>query len=239
MTTERISSSIILDPSLILARNSIQNTFDTVKGLSRLDNTLKFYYPKSLLRMPGDSAFSQERFGEYFLHNAYPAKPADINRLIDIHSDILSGFEATQQDMTRHSQVSKNLREDLYYLEEPFNTYVIDILMEEWIFLQEHSWVVSRIKKPFNRFVDAGAVCLQFGSRAVNTIMTKTLKKNDNEILSKVDRLRAFGKWVAVGGAAVIGVLNNPMISIPIATIAGFSLLFDPSEGQIWESDNE
>ncbi len=230
MTTERSSNGVMLDPSLILAQNSIQKTFWTMRSLKKEDFRLKFYYPRSLLRMVNDKAFSREKLSEYFLFNAYPAEPKEIQTQLQENLNILSGFEARSQDIERHSEVYKNLREDMSYLEEPFGEYVLEILIEEWIFLQEQSWIVSRIKKPFNRFVEAGSVCLQFGSRAANRMINRTLRRNADELVSKVDRLRAFGKWIAVGGPSVVGILYNPVIAVVAPFMAGFFLLFDPSD---------
>ena len=230
MTTERISSSIMLDPSLILAQNSIQNTFKTIKSLNKEDPRWKFYYPASLLRMVNDIEFPQEKLSEYFLFNAYPAEPSEIRMQLKKNANILSGFEARRQDIERYYEIYNNLREDLSYLEKPFDEYIFKILIEEWIFLQEESWIVSRIKKPFNRFVDAGSVCLQFGGRAADRMINRTLRRSNDELISKADRLRAFGKWIAVGGPSVLGILNNPAIAVAVPFIAGFFLLFDPSD---------
>jgi hypothetical protein len=188
--------------------------------------------------MVNDRAFSREKLSEYFLFNAYPAEPVEIRTQLQENSNILSGFEAKNQDIKRHSEIYKNLREDLSYLEEPFGEYTLGILMEEWVFLQEQSWVVSRIKKPFNRFIDAGSVCLQFGGRAADRVINRTLKRRSSELVSKVDRLRAFGKWIAVGGPSVLGILNTPLIAVVALFIAGFFLLFDPSDYNtgIWQN---
>ena len=136
---------------------------------------------------------------------------------------------AGHQDIGRYSDITKNLQSDLSYLEEPFGAYILNILIEEWIFLQERSWIVSRIKKPFSRFIDAGSVCLQFSSRAVDRIINRTLRRGNNELVSKVDRFRAFGKWIAVGGPTIIGPFINPMLSMIGPLAAGYFLLFDPA----------
>ncbi len=108
MTTERISNSIMLDPSLLLARNSIQNTFWTMMSLNKEDSCLKFYYSRSLLRMVNDRAFSREKLSEYFLFNAYPAEPVEIRTQLQENSNILSGFEArnqTSRDILRYIRI--------------------------------------------------------------------------------------------------------------------------------------
>ena len=229
MTIERISSGIMLDPSLILAKNSIQKTFQTIRSLKKEDPRLNFYYPQSLLSMVNDKSFLREQLGEYFLFNAYPAERKEILIQLEENSNILSGFEDRNQDIGRYSELTKNLQSDLSYLEEPLGEYILNILIEEWIFLQEQSWIVSRIKKPFNRFLDAGSVCLQFSHRAVDRIVNRSLKRENNELVSKVDRLRAFGKWIAVGGPTVIGTFIDPKFYMISPLAAGYFLLFDPA----------
>lgn len=229
MTIERISSGIMLDPSLILAERSIQKTFQTMRHLKKEDPRLKFYYPQSLLSMVNDKSFFREQLGGYFLFNAYPAERKEILMQLQENSNILSSFEVRSQDIGRYSAITKNLQSDLSYLEEPLDEYILNILIEEWVFLQEQSWIVSRIKKPFNRFLDAGSVCLQFSSRSVDRIVNRTLKRGNNELVSKVDRLRAFGKWVAVGGPTIIGEFINPAFFMISPLAAGYFMLFDPA----------
>ena len=89
MTIERISSGIMLDPSLILAERSIQKTFQTMRHLKKEDPRLKFYYPQSLLSMVNDKSFFREQLGGYFLFNAYPAERKEILMPLQENSKIL------------------------------------------------------------------------------------------------------------------------------------------------------
>ncbi len=228
MIIDRISSGVMLDPSLILAKHTIQKTFQTMRLFKKEDSRLKFYYPQSLLSMVNDKSFLSEQLGEYFLFNAYPAERKEILIQLQENSNILSGFEVRSQDIGKYSDITKNLRSNLSYLEEPFGEYILNILIEEWIFLQEQSWIVSRIKKPFSRFLDAGSVCRQFSSRAVDRIVNRSLKRENNELVSEVDRFRAFGKWIAVGGPTVIGAFIDPKFCMISPLAAGYFMLFDP-----------
>jgi hypothetical protein len=232
MSVENPSNNVMIDPSLILAKNSIGNTFESIRVLNKMYPKLRFYYPMSLTRVLDSTRYDKDSLKfSYFMHNAYPADLEEIESLIKRHSDIFTGFEMGNQEYKKHSEIFKYLKEDLFYLEEQFREPTVTIIFEEWVFLQEKSWVVSRIKKPFNRFIAAGAVCLQFGNRVVDKMIRKSIKKNDDDLLDTVDKLRAFGKWIAVGGPAVVGILSNPVISVAAPLVAGFFLLFDPNDG--------
>ena len=225
---ESTSNGVLIDPSLILAKNSIRNTFHLVEKSSTADTRFKFFYPASLRRLiQRDDLSVRNSSIKFFLQNAYPSDIGELRTGIKEYSDILSGFELTLEHREKYGQVYEALYQELYSGEELFSEDIANILFEEWVFLNEHSWVVSRIKKPFNRFVTAGSICLQFGNRTVDLLIRKTLKMKNDELISKVDKLRAFGKWIAVGGPSALGVIN-PIIPVFAAPVAGYFLLFDP-----------
>jgi hypothetical protein len=61
-----------------------------------------------------------------------------------------------------------------------------DTLFEEWFFLTHESWLVSRIKAPFQAIVNAGEV----GVELVNPVVRKTLKKDASHVVRSADRVR-------------------------------------------------
>jgi hypothetical protein len=105
------------------------------------------------------------------------------------------------------------------------------ILLEEWAFLQERSWIASRLRRPFRTFLNAGAAALELSERAFDAVAAGTLKIRGEELppaLSPGQRLRAVTKWVAVGGSGWASALE-PILAGPVATtLAGFFVLFDP-----------
>lgn len=189
----------MIDPSLIVAHKTMKQTFTLIKELS---SEYKFYFPASfkdaLFYEKVDNAiFSKENPAyRYFLHNVTPSQLKEIKTFLDEYSNIIIGYEPTAELSKKHW----HLFEVIY--KHTHNESISKVLFEEWVFLQEFSWIVSRLKKPFNTLIDAGAVCLHFGKKTVENLMKRTLKKNDNEILNRVDQLRAFGKWIAVGGGS-------------------------------------
>jgi len=227
---EMHENNVLIDPSLMLAENSIANTFDLIKELGKSGEKFRFYYPQAFRRLISKPESSKETPGiKFFLHGAYPSDPKELNAFLEQFSYIISEFIPTPEQIEKYSFTYDTLSKELEYRGELYDRELLDILFEEWIFLQEYSWVVSRIKKPFNRLVAAGAVCIQFSRRTVDILINRTLRREHDEFISNVDRLRAFGKWIAVGGAAAASRLIIPDISgITVPAVIGILMLIDP-----------
>jgi hypothetical protein len=105
------------------------------------------------------------------------------------------------------------------------------ILEEEWAFLQGQSWLASRIRRPFRKFIDGGAAAVEFGREAFDLLARRTLKipavEDVPPALTPEKRLRAVAKWAAVG---VPGVASSifPVLTPIAPAVAGYFLLFDP-----------
>jgi hypothetical protein len=233
MIDEHFSNNIMLEPSLILAKNKIDQTFERVRVLKKNCPDLNFYYPDSMIRLLEDDNSKNAQLSEYFLFNADKARINVVLAHLKENSDILTGYKSNHQHVNdKYSEIKTNMREDLYYLEKPLRENVTEILTEEWVFLQEQSWIVSRIKKPFNRFIEAGGVCLQFSGKATDKLVNRSLRRSNDHVILTVDRLRAVGKWIAVGGGAAAGVWAPPAISLPVSLVAGYFALFDPPSAE-------
>lgn len=225
----------MIDPSLIVAHKTMKQTFTLIKKLS---SEYKFYFPASFKDALSyekivNNIYSKENSTyRYFLHNAHPSQLREIKTFLEKYSNIIAGYEPTAELSEKH----RHLFEGIYELS--YNEPLSKVLFEEWVFLQEFSWIVSRLKKPFNTFIDAGAVCLHFGKKTVENLMKRTLKKNDNEILNRVDQLRAFGKWIAVGGGSYTSYLE-PSLAAMVNLGVGFFLLFDPDSKNMPDKGNE
>jgi len=245
---ERISNKVLIDPSLIVAKNSTHRTLQAVKTFSYLEPQFEFYYPQSLNKLIQKPEWYEERWApNYFLGNAYPSTPAEIRRFFENTKEVVSSFQVKAEQRKKHRPFYEALQAEVELLLEPpeedkdlfdeigitfpkrrahFDEDIMNILFEEWVFLNESSWIVSRIKQPFTKFMDISGSSIQFSKRATDLLIRKTLKKTDDELLSKVNRLRALGKWVAVGGPPVLSIID-PLFSIT-SLPAGFFLLFDP-----------
>ena len=219
--------NIMIDPSLVVARRTINKTFDSVRELHKTQN-FKFYLPKTFQFLVDKDKLRQESpTFKFFLQNAYPKELSSVKTLIKKHSNIIVTFEFTSEHKEKYKEFFESLLEKTRFWREYLDEHTLNILFEEWVFLHEHSVIVSRIKRTFNRFIDAGAVCLQFGRKTFGMLVRKTLKKRDDELITNVDKLRVFGKWIAVGGPAVLPFFN-PTVSVFGGLIGGYFLLFDP-----------
>jgi len=245
-----VSNKVLIDPSLIVAENSTYRTLEAVQAFSRLEPQFEFYYPQSLSKLIQKPEWYEERWApKYFLGNAYPSTPAEIRKFFKNTKKVVSGFQVKAEQRETHYRFYEALRAEVEFLlgilEEGegifdetrkifpkrrahFDEDIMNILFEEWVFLNDFSWIVSRIKQPFTKFIAVGGASIQFSKRATDLLIRNTLKKTDDELLSKADRLRAFGKWVAVGGPSIAGIIASPLFSSITSIPVGFFILFDP-----------
>ena len=94
------------------------------------------------------------------------------------------------------------------------------VLQEEWVFLMTSSWILSRLKRPFDAFVRSGANMLQLGVR-------RTLHLPPGLPVTLGHWGRAWVKWIAVGGSSATA-LAAPVMGVPISIVTGVFLLLDP-----------
>jgi hypothetical protein len=108
---------------------------------------------------------------------------------------------------------------------------VLRVLTEEWNFLNTHSWIASRIRRPFSTFVKAGAIAIEGSRQVLDQAVADTLNKGDDGIppgLQPGDRLRAACKWLAVGGISASAFLSSPALIFVVRAAGAYFLLFDP-----------
>jgi hypothetical protein len=103
-------------------------------------------------------------------------------------------------------------------------------ILQEWIFLQEKSWIVAETRGAFDLVKKAGAECLELGKRSLDKLVRMTRKKEEEESITTVDQLITLGKWVAAGGGAVAagGIMLPPALAITVAIAPNFFALLDP-----------
>jgi hypothetical protein len=53
---------------------------------------------------------------------------------------------------------------------------ILEILNEEWSFLNSQSWIAARTRKSFSAFVKSGAVAVEAGKRVFDKALLRTLK---------------------------------------------------------------
>lgn len=229
-----METKILLDPSLLLTKNNFKNTFDYARAYSKRYEGFRFYYPSSLLDLiTREWVKPDETDIKFFLQKAEPVELKVLRSFFETHSDVIHAFSPTPENISKYSSKYEALWEELDYrgeLPDKQDRHLCNILFEQLIFLEEESWMVSRIKKTFNRFIATGTVCVQYSRRAVDTLIYRTIRKSkeQNEILSNVDRLRALGKWIAVGGSSASSLINPAVAAVLVPAALGYFMLFDP-----------
>jgi hypothetical protein len=214
----------MIDPSLLLLKTKARKTLELVMKLR--DDGYKFYLPNSfwdflstMNARSWDGSFAK-------FYGTFQGGKFDLANLARDHQRLFANFELTVAHRDRHYEFFESLPLQLSRKERE-DRYLLNTLLEEWVFLQEHSWIVSRVKRPFNRFIDAGSNCLHLGRHFVDTLERRTLHKDRNHPLSNLSHLRAFGKWLAIGGDSVLFLFQPVEAFLGGFAIKGFMLL-DP-----------
>jgi hypothetical protein len=206
-------TQIMLDPSLLLDRPTFERTYAALARI-QTDGALQLFVSSSLdaLYTAGEGFPAAAGF---FAAEADLVEPAEIQ-------DRLAGQGIAVFE--RPPGAEREYESFYRALGEAVNQQVLqDILFDEWFFLTHESWLLSRIKAPFQAMVKAG----EMGIELLNPIVRQTLKEDSSYVLSTVDRLRALAKWIAVGGPTVAALLNPIAGALASGVAEGF-LLIDP-----------
>lgn len=215
--------NVLIEPSLLVDERTLYQLIEKIHEYARAERRgYEFFVPSKFIHILSDA----ERNIENIVFFANVARMVDLKELKGIlgEEEIIKKFEIQPQYKQKYSSFYESL------LRETRNDVVTEILFEEWIFLQEKSWVISRLKKPFIHFVKASAVSVEFSRKTLDLAVKKTLKKDSKDIITNADRLRALAKWIAVGGPPVLTLMNlmNPIAAAIIEVAAGYFLLIDP-----------
>jgi hypothetical protein len=219
-----VSKNVMFDPSLLMDPQKATKAFDFIREYSKEFNLFisrSFY---NFLKEYGES-------NKWYMVTEFFGYEKEIS-----HSQILGLIEKHRQYLTFFEVPTKKVYIEKYEYfygnlsaELENNRELIEILFEEWIFLQEFSWIVANTKKVFEKFKDSGAVVVEFSNKAVDKIIRKTLKKREDEFINASDKLRALGKWIAVGSSSATTFLT-PVAGALMAFGTGIFLLLDPDE---------
>jgi hypothetical protein len=104
---------------------------------------------------------------------------------------------------------------------------IVDTRFDEWFYLTHSSTIVSRVKRPFTQLARAGALAVELMTPPVDRIVRRTLRLDELEPVKRAQRLRALGKWTAVGGDAALTFVAPWAAAAGTALTGGF-LLIDP-----------
>lgn len=197
-----VSKNVLFDPSLLLDDEKAQKAFSFMKEHHEEFNffILRSFYE---LLKENDGSNKWYKIAQFF-ESKKKISPQRILEMLEEHRKYFNYFEIPKGlYRKRHTYFYENLYKVVDDRE------LVKILSEEWVFLQEFSWVVAKSKKVFEKFKEAGAVAVEFPENAVDKLVRRTLKKKDDDFLNTFDKLRALGKWIAIGGSSITHFLNS------------------------------
>jgi len=114
-------------------------------------------------------------------------------------------FDSERVDLPREDE------EVLLALREP-GGLAAEVLADEWAFLQSHSWALSKIHYPLDKFRDAGAAVLEYGRRLREEMVDVVIPgKAAPPAVTRALLAKAAAKWLIVGGAGAGGALLGPI----------------------------
>lgn len=216
--------NVMLDPSLLLTASGLKRVLQFIE---HQNTDFSFYISQSFYEFIADDKRRNERVSASDpVIKFFGARVSYFNEakmLIRENMDHWTLFEPTEELRLKHSI----FRDSLLYRESTKNQELFDILFDEWIFLQERSWLLAKSKLTFEKFKEGGAISLEFGEKAMHRIAARTLKTDHHDPLSNFQKLRALAKWMAVGGSASEAFLS-PYLGLLAGLTTGFFLMLDP-----------
>jgi hypothetical protein len=206
--------NILVDPSLLIDEKTSEMIIEYVHQHKLVNE--RFFVPASFVRLLSDA----ERNMKDILFFADSARLVDLKELrMALEREEIVPFAVNESFPEEYELFFKSL------IEETGSEIISKVLFEEWFFLQRRSWIISRIKKSFTKMNKAGAVSVEIGKRTLDLAVRKTLKKDENYILTNADKLRSIAKWIAVGGSAVVSLIPFGFL---VGAATGYFLLIDP-----------
>lgn len=155
---------------------------------------------------------------------------SDLYYVLDERESLIRSFDPeefgdTESDLTLahdHYPFAEHLNRSLRELEGEETEYraLRDALFQEWVFLQEMSWIGSATRAAFRTMVHAGSWCVELGKRTASKEIRRTRHKSPDDPITKLDVLMTSFKWTAVEGAT----FSAPLFGVPPiwAAAAGF-----------------
>ncbi len=232
----------MLDPSFLLAKDPARSSAEKVSQVENLAdvNGFEVYVPDGLVRfLEQQHPRYEEDEGEFnqFMDFYVPDVPRLDRVALSELGSILDGSERIRSfdpkefpaqagsDLTLahdHEPFRDHLNRSLRELEGEATGYQVlrDTLFQEWVFLQEMSWIGSLTRASFTTMVHAGATSLEFGERMAKKAVRSTRNLGSNDPITKLDVLMTTFKWVATGGIAVTPTLLG--VAGLEAAVAGF-----------------
>jgi hypothetical protein len=224
---------VILDPSALRSLSDVTN-FATMADKNR--DTISFHVPSIFFEFGDLDADEISALDRYFV----PPYPPEARRTFANTFPEICAAICTTDNLLKNVRDADGFQEkasahaefvDLLY-KDVRHELVGRTLGEEWIFMNEYSFIGSRTKAAFNAFMRAGAPYFLVGKRTmdkwIRATVNKPIHKPLDAPLTTYSILRASCKYVAAGGASIGTTVIPGGLGIGAALTSGIFLIMDP-----------
>jgi hypothetical protein len=225
--------NVMLDPSLLLVdEQELDETMRQLGALREQYSLSNIFAPdtlRTLVESPSAPEETIRRFVEYYVPPSERETVLSVESVLDrlYSEDVVRFFTVSPEQRGRYGHFYSNLLEELPEEAELSVRAITPTVFEEWVFLQEQSWVVARLERTFRTMRDAGALIIEGGKRTVDDLTRRALHRGPADPITQLDRLRVCGKWIAVGGAPLLQ-LVHPLAGALVGSAGGLFCLLDP-----------
>lgn len=236
-------NDVLLDPSILVTDKELAATetrFERYVTENHPEGELQFHVSESFRNaVTADAKWADTAVFNFF---KVSDEPADVNRIqefLDRYDNRISTYTAEPYYVNTADEeevlASRLLQDEIRYYERfEYTEQLVDVLIDEFVFLNEESIIVGDSDRQVQKFKDIGSVVLDISRSAFETVVSRSLDINQNdlddgeEILDKANITRTFGKFSIIGGSSVAGAIGGPLIAALAPTAGGIILLIDP-----------
>lgn len=241
-------NDVLLDPSILVTDKELAATetrFERYVTENHPENELQFHVSESFRdAVTADAEWEDTAVFNFYKVSDQPAEVNQIQEFLDQYDNRINTYTADPYYVNTADEeevsVSRLLQDEVGYYERfEYTEQLVDVLTDEFVFLNEESIIAGDSDRQVQKFKDIGSVVLDVGRSAFETVVSRSLDINEDdldegeEILNKANVTRTFGKFSIIGGSSVAGVIGGPLIAALAPTAGGIILLIDP------ESDDE
>lgn len=198
-----VSKNIMFDPSSLMSINELAEIRDFI---DKNFKEFQFYIPSTFQKLI-KSGNIQPIISEFYENGTFHKE-----HLLDLLENQeerinLIGFPETTKEYQHFKLKYGSFYENLS--KKVDDSVLRDIIFEEWVFLQEKSWIVSKSKKVFKKFKESGTTTLEFSETTIGAVTRKTLNKKTNEAITTINKLSVIGNYIAIGCFTTAALLRN------------------------------
>jgi hypothetical protein len=211
----------MLDPSFLLAEDPERPLAQKISQVETLADGSGFevYVPEGLVRfleeqLPQyDQDEESDQFMDFYVPNLERVDLSELRsrlygsqRIRPFDPEVFPAYDDSDLTLAHdHRPFADRLNRSLREREGEDTEYraLRDSLFQEWVFLQEMSWIGSLTRASFRTMVHAGATSVEFGKRMARKAVRRTRNLGSDDPITKLDALMTTFKWVAAGSIAV------------------------------------